>query len=92
MDLLNSVVRRNETVAWRSIDKEALLVNPRDGLIYPLNPVAKRVWELIDGSRTCSELIEIVDREFEGDKSNIQQDILSFIGDLIDKGMAILQD
>lgn len=90
MNSLNRLIKRNENVAWRVIDGETLIVNPKDSLIYPLNIVATRVWELINGENSCSDIIAIIDEEFEGEKTGLQQDILSFIDDLLNKGLATL--
>jgi len=87
MDLLNSYIKRNDNIAWRVIEGEALVVDPKDSMIYPLNPVGARIWQLLDGEKNISDIISVINEEFEADKLIIQADTLDFLKDLLDKGM-----
>ncbi|MDD5044475.1 MAG: PqqD family protein [Candidatus Omnitrophica bacterium] len=88
MDLLNSFIKRNDDIAWRIIDEEALVVDSKDSLIYPLNTVGSRIWELLDGKRPCSEIVDTISEEFEGEKESIKDDVLNFLEHLLEKGLA----
>lgn len=88
MDLLNSRIKRNDSVAWRVIEGEALVVDPESSNIYPLNTVATRVWELLGGEKSCKEIIEIIFEEFEVDGHRLRKDVLDFVGALLNKGLA----
>ena len=90
MNVLTTVVKKNDSVAWRIIDGEALLVDPLQSLIYPLNPVGTRIWELLDGGKTVHSIISTVCDEFEGDSKTIEEDVVLFVEDLIKKGLAQL--
>ena len=90
MDLSNKRVKRNEAVAWRVIEAESLLVDPKTALIYPLNEVASQIWELLDGETTCTEIVGIIDREFEGDKKAVTADVTGFIEELLSRNLAYL--
>ncbi|KPK42168.1 MAG: hypothetical protein AMJ78_03450 [Omnitrophica WOR_2 bacterium SM23_29] len=78
---------RNSDIAWRIIDGEALVVSPKDSLIYPLNGIATRIWELLDGKRSVSDISSIICDEFEGDTAVIQKDVVDFIQDLLKAGL-----
>ncbi|KPK40700.1 MAG: hypothetical protein AMJ78_06935 [Omnitrophica WOR_2 bacterium SM23_29] len=78
---------RNDDIAWRIIDGEALVVSPKSSLIYPLNEVATRIWELLDGKRTVFDISSIICDEFEGDTAVIQKDVVDFIQDLLKGGL-----
>jgi len=78
---------RNNDIAWRIIDGEALVVSPKDSLVYPLNDVGTRVWELLDGKKTVSEISSVICGEFEGDEVAIRDDIADFIENLLKAGL-----
>ena len=78
---------RNNDIAWRVIDGEALVVSPKDSLIYPLNDSGTRIWELLDGKRPVSDIASIICEEFEGDGKVIQNDVINFIEDLLKAGL-----
>lgn len=84
---LESKFIRNGDVAWRIIDEEALVVSPKDSLIYPLNAVGTKIWELLDGKRTVEEITSIICCEFEGDEDTIQNDVVIFLEDLKQAGL-----
>ncbi|MFA6216203.1 MAG: PqqD family protein [Candidatus Omnitrophota bacterium] len=89
MELLDKKIKRNQSIAWRTIEEEALLVDPKDGLIYPLNAAGTRIWELIDGTKTCREILVIIHDEFEVEESSLQKDAVEFIEELVSKGLVI---
>jgi hypothetical protein len=89
VDLSNKVILRNEDIAWRVIDGEALLVDPKDSLIYPLNGVATRIWGLLEEKNSCQEIIAVLEEEFAGEKAMMREDVLDFIKDLLEKGLAL---
>ena len=89
MTTLDSVIRRNDDIAWRVIEGEALVVDSRDSLIYPLNTVGTRIWELLDGQRNCRDVLAIIDEEFEGGSETHCQDMLEFLEELVSKGLAL---
>jgi hypothetical protein len=52
------------SVPWRTLDTEALVVDVKSGLLYPLNSVGARIWELCDGVRSVDEIVGVVAGEF----------------------------
>jgi len=80
-------IYRKKDIPWRIIDNQALVVNPKTSLIYPLNVTACQIWQLLDGVKNIKEIAEIIYNEFEADKETIQSDVLSFISQLKDAGL-----
>jgi hypothetical protein len=79
MEWIDCSPRKNDHLAWRIIDGEAFIVHPANGMIYPLNDVATRIWELMDGRRTTKEIIDALYGEFDAPRPVIQDDLLSFL-------------
>ncbi len=78
---------RRPEIAWRVIDGEAIVVNPRSGLVYPFNPVATRCWELADGSRSEEAIIDTIVEEFDAPAEQVRQDMRGFFQMLHEKGL-----
>ena len=78
---------RNNDIAWRIIEGEALVVSPKDSLVYPLNDVGTRVWELLDGKRAVSEIGAVICEEFDADETTIRKDIADFVENLLKAGL-----
>ncbi|MFH0888381.1 MAG: PqqD family protein [Planctomycetota bacterium] len=90
MNSLNRIIKKNESIAYRVIDEEALLVSPLDNLIYPLNLVATRIWELIDGKRNINEINAVIIEEFDVMPTEVQNDTMSFVEDLLNKKLVFI--
>ena len=52
-----------------------------------LNPVGRRIWELLATPRSVAELCRCLEAEFEGAPEQIQADVLEFLGDLASEGL-----
>lgn len=80
-------VYKRKDIPWRLIEDKALVVNPETSLIYPFNAVASRVWELLDGTRSVSDLAAIIVQEFDTDEKTALGDVEDFIRDLEKAGL-----
>jgi hypothetical protein len=50
--------------------------------VYVLNEVGARTWELLDGSRTVTEICAAIVAEFEVDPEVVARDLRDFLADL----------
>lgn len=86
----NKAYPLRKQVPWRVIDVESLVVDVKAGLIYPLNSVATRIWQLCDGQRTVEEIVQIVAAEFETDGQTAREDTTGFIQELLHRELISL--
>lgn len=82
---------KQENIVARRIVDELVLVPIRsqasevDG-IYSLNKVAAWIWELVDGERPVSEILDAVVATFEVDVQTAEQDIEELFEQLVTIG------
>ncbi len=91
-ELLGKVLERSENVVFRKVADQALLVPIRASAanldaIFGLNLVAERIWDLLDGTRTGKEILEVIVREFDVSAETAEADLLKFLGELIRCGV-----
>jgi hypothetical protein len=79
------------SVPWRTLDTEALVVDVKNGLLYPLNSVGARIWELCDGARSVDEIVGVVAGEFEAPEATIRADAMEFIERLADAKLVSIE-
>lgn len=79
-------------VASRIVDGEALLVLADSGEVTVLNGVGSRVWELVDGSRSVAQIVDSLVEEYEMTRDEVQQDVTSFIRELIENKILVLKE
>jgi len=79
-------------VPWRVLDTEALVVDVKAGLLYPLNSVGARIWQLSDGQRSVDEIVQCLAAEFDADENTIRHDAADFLRELRQRGLISLED
>jgi hypothetical protein len=82
--------RRHPDTAFRAVgDEGGLVVIPGRAVVKVLNPVAIKVYSLLDGTRTAEEIADAVAEEFEADRAEVLRDIEAFLGELREQGMLL---
>jgi hypothetical protein len=81
--------RRNPDVVFQHLASEegAVLLNLETGLYFGLNPVAARIWELLEAPLSERELEELVANEFQVDPNIASLDVQHFLGSLSERGL-----
>jgi hypothetical protein len=74
-------------IVSRMVDGEAVLVDPKQGMVRVLNPAGARIWEMIDGRRTVAELAAGITAEYDIEASRAQADTVAFCEDLNRRGI-----
>ncbi len=88
--MLDKKVTRDENVAWRIIGDEAVLLSAEDSSVHSLDAVGTRIWELCDGEKTVTEIIDQVVSEFEVDRETAEKDVVEFIQELMQKEKSLV--
>lgn len=88
----DSCVKKDSNVAWRIVEGNAFLVSPKDSMMYPLNPVGTKTWQLLDGKVRVKNIIDNICQEFAIDRMTAEKDITAFIRSLLDAGLAAISE
>ena len=83
------MLQRQPNMVFSHIDDEVVMMSIEAGEYYGLNPVASRIWELLEKPHTFGRLIDLLMLEFDIDKSTCQKDVTNFLNQLVDKGLVI---
>jgi hypothetical protein len=67
-----------------------VLFHMASGNYYSLNELGARIWELCDGSRQFSEVINVVESEYDAPREIILADAQTLAADLIEKDLLIV--
>jgi hypothetical protein len=60
--------------------------------IYSFNEVGSLVWKLLEVPRDVSELVSAVEREYDVDPPQAQQDVSKFLDDMLSVGLVEVPD
>jgi coenzyme PQQ synthesis protein D (PqqD) len=86
-----TVVAAREQVSCGLAD-EAVVLNIRDGVYYGMDPVAARVWTLVQTPRTVAELRDDLLKEFEVDEARCTRELIVFLEQLSAYGLIDLRE
>ena len=83
---MHRVPARTAATAHRVIDGEAVVVEPKQGMVNVLNAVATRIWELVDGRRDVAAIARCVCDEYDADYDLVSGHAFDFLDSLREKG------
>ena len=87
MVTLSSVLERTADIRYRLVGDEAVVVRQTTAEIAGLNEVAARLFDLLDGELTVTEIVESVLEEYEVERDRLQGDALELLDRLEEMGL-----
>lgn len=82
-----AVLVRNERLAWRVLEGEAVILYPEAGTLHRLNVTGTRMWELLDGKRSLAEVAAGLAAEYDVAPTDAVRDLQAVAADLMAAGL-----
>lgn len=76
-----SIVAASEQVSC-TLAEEAVILDLKSGVYYGLNPVAARVWDLIQEPKTLQKIRDTILEEYDVDLDRCERDLLTLLREL----------
>lgn len=91
---LDKVYRRSGDIVNRQVLGDTLLVPIRGELadlqrIFALNPVARHIWDALDGERVLAAVRDSITAKFEVEPGQAEADLAEFIAQLSAAGLIV---
>jgi hypothetical protein len=90
---LDGIYIPSPDVVAREIEGELIIVPLTAGIgdledeLYTVSETGKAIWDLLDGRRSVREIAADLATSFEGSASEIEQDVMGFLGELLRRRM-----
>ena len=84
-------LRISKEVIFQELEGEAVLLNMQSGIFFGLNPVAKRMWELLSELGQAERVLKQLLLEYDASEEKLRQDLVDFIEKLKSKGLVEIQ-
>ncbi len=92
VDVSDGIPTKNrEIIAWRVIAGQAVAVDLREAAFHLLNPVATRIWEMIDGTKSMREITDALLAEFDVGREELERDCVEFINQMTEKNLLLMK-
>lgn len=76
------MLKRNDTILWRELDGEAVLLDSRAGCSYNLNQVGTVIWKMLDGKHEIAEIAAAICATYEVESGQALQDVEQLLDEL----------
>ena len=92
MSVLDKAFVKDDNLLARNIAGETLIVPLRNSVgdlnsIYTLNDVGARVWQLIDGRRSVSQIASVINTEYDVASGDAAADVLELLDSMAEAGL-----
>ena len=91
-DLSGQIFKTRDDVRFRVIAGEAVVLRQEAAEVLVLNEVGARILELSDGSVSLGSIVEQLEEEFEVARQELESDVTTFVGDLVEAGVLVAAD
>jgi hypothetical protein len=94
MTFLDRIYRRSDSVVFRKIGQECILVPIRQGVgdldsLYTLNETGARIWELLDGKMSVEGIKGTLVEEYDVLPEEVEKDLTDHLVELESLGMVV---
>lgn len=83
-------VKRTQDIVAGEIDGETVMMSVEKGRYYGLDSIGSRIWALIEKPVKVSELVAALLPEYDVDHKTCERDVLSFLEDLHEDGILLV--
>ena len=75
---------RNKEVIDGELDNQQIMMHLENGKYYGLNPIGKRIWDLIVNPMSFEDIIEILLSEFEVSEEQCTKEVREFLDNALE--------
>ncbi len=87
---LSTVLVKQKELLESSVDDEIILLSMAKSKYYGMDPVAGRIWELLDNVISIQDIITVLMDEFEVSRIDCENDVMLFLNNLIEEHLVDL--
>ncbi len=84
---LSDRVEISEDILFKELDEEAVILDLSRGIYFGLDPVGRRVWELLVEHNVIGDVIDSLVEEFDVERERAERDVLALVSTLLEKGL-----
>jgi Coenzyme PQQ synthesis protein D (PqqD) len=86
MEQAKTIVRNNQA-AWQQVEENVIVVTSLTRKMHILEGIGGRIWQLLENPMQINELISQIQTEYDAPPWQIQEDVESFLKELLEKSI-----
>lgn len=84
-----TILKRKSGLMTANMNGSAVMMDIATGKYYNLGETGGRIWELLESPATISDLVQALTAEYDVDQAQCKADVLTFLQQLVDRGLLI---
>lgn len=84
---LDIIVTQAPGLVTADMDGETVMLNIENGKYFGLDSIGSRIWELIEEPYVVRDLVAALQKDYDVEENDCQNDTLMFLNTLHDKGL-----
>ncbi len=85
-------IARDETMIWRDIGGEVVIVGQEDNTVRMLNETASYIWSLADGTMRIEDMVSALCNKFNVSADEARVDVEQFCSELVEARLASIRE
>src|SRR5262245_24505182 len=81
---------RNADIVTAPLDDEMIMLNVETGSYYALDPVGRRIWDLLERPTTFADLCTTLKAEYDVDDETCEREVSSVVREMVDEQLVHL--
>ncbi len=77
-------------VVLQVIDREALLLNLEDEVVFALNETGSRIAQLLVDGTTVEEAVDALSIDYEAARADLREDVTDLVNALVARGLVVV--
>jgi hypothetical protein len=92
LSLQHCFLPRQEEVASKVIDGEAIIINLANGVYYSMDKVGALVWDLLQAGHTLEEVIATVTRRYDVSREQAESNVQTLVQELVQENLVVASE
>jgi hypothetical protein len=85
-------MRAADSVVFKQVGDELVLLDYARGMYYGLDPIGARIWELLLAEeRDVDEVVDVLTGEYDAPRDRIAADVELLVSELREKGLIVVR-
>ena len=81
-----------ESVAWRNVNEEIVILKLKSGEYYTLNEVGQYIWQAISDQQNVEGIIKQIVDQFDVTYEKAKADVMKFLGNMLKESILLLNE
>jgi hypothetical protein len=91
-DLHQRLRPRDEEVAAKVIDGEAIIINLANGIYYSMDKVGGFIWDMVQSGHSLEEIIQGVTERYDVAREKVESDVLELVEEMLRENLVAIAE